>query len=480
MAAVIPLLAEYEYHDPGYPVENPAAIPGDTRSTPHGNVNLVYGSGMGEMENVTSSDVVQVASGTSSTLFYVDGTPAPAPSSTITSTSYFGSQTSNRFTISSSSSQSHLPPDSATLSTVISTLIWSSPTAMSTLTSTSIMSQSQVAAAAHESDTKYQSVAQDQLVHRLIIGSAVGVSVLILISIIVLTVCCRRRKGRRERQRLGREGERDEAGEGRTAMSQIEGGDGRQRAPSIMDMNMTAQDVRDVLSMPSPAVPGPRPPPLPPRPLTNTVSRSRSASQWSTDDSELDALATDGSSVHRSLSTRSLNTVSEVASSYNVDMGYDHPAFTLGARRAQNPFVDQSSSPSYTWDGTTPSSTWVQTPTYPAGPSSARPRLPSLQVVTHAESVHNDGHHLGRIPSSPVSFSSTHVSDESDGTRSAGLDHSISHSGALRRGTTIIQHSDSVTSPTTAQFNPITERSGRGRKEVHIPPSYSDVYGDLA
>ncbi|KAK1927872.1 hypothetical protein DB88DRAFT_479636 [Papiliotrema laurentii] len=249
-------------------------------------------------------------------------------------------------------------------------------------------------------------------------------------------------------------------------------------------LDLARTDLYDVVPLPPPPpvrysqVPGVparsgRPaPPLPPRrgdlppslaALPGRDRRSMTESSWA-DDSELDALATDGSSLARTISTYSTSSLhSDATATLSSGNPFDHPAYTL-ISATRRPAHSSSAGLTLTGDTAIPTGTWTSLPS-------------TLNVDTMTAS---DPFADGQTPlldeTSPISPLSLAVTTTSHRSR-AGLDEIFggnTPATVLSRGTTFIQHIDAGRAPSQRAGVPEPGRVGEG--EVHIPPTYMELY----
>jgi len=243
----------------------------------------------------------------------------------------------------------------------------------------------------------------------------------------------------------------------------------------------------DVTPLPPPLTRYSRVPPLPgltsgqrtPRSFRSSVAAS---SAWA-DDSELDAIATDGSSYARTLSSYSISSVqSDQTATTDHANPFDHPAYTLmPARRLAMQSQGRTLTP-------TPVSTSAETANLDPFADPLSPASPLDPTATHTSSGSAfspaatsapgtaSAYGLGSATSSddtiisPISTLSPAVLRPPN----SHMDDLFSHSSPKLAHTTFIHHVDagraSLARPTAAE----PERLGRG--EVHIPPTYMEMY----
>jgi hypothetical protein len=191
-------------------------------------------------------------------------------------------------------------------------------------------------------------------------------------------------------------------------------------------------------------------------PTSGRYSRAPSSrdSRWA-DDSEMDAMAEDGSTITRTLSTTSTRrSMMTTDGPSNGENPFDHPAYTYRAARprpagafARGPISAITTSGSST---THQSSSMQSTlsPITPITPAALRPSSAHLQ-------------------SRAADTYSIHSSE--DGT----FGTPISRPGGLRREPTIIRHADSVGGDGSGYATKV-EREGRDGV-VELPPLYEDA-----
>ena len=328
------------------------------------------------------------------------------------------------------------------------------------------------------------SVGPSQLWIKVIIGVSCGVGLLL---IALITWCCirrkRRRKARRESTRLR---EMDQVGSSMVLPGRRFGGD------------LTTEEVQSAVVL--------QPPRLPPRP--SYAPAPPPSTRWGSDDSEYDMVATDGSSITRTLSSRSVDTITSRTAPMSVisENPFDHPAYTVRpGRRVDGPLGSATNTSSIS--PITPQSgsggTWLH-PSHQShfSPNSSSTRSPyDRPQLSIAHNTFAGSSQASTIQPSPVSQNSRYVpspapsyatshpaisgrtrpvsiiSESTDRSEEEEIGTVMSTPG-LRRGTTFIQHTDSL-SP-VGQPSVAAWRDGRRRKEVHLPPSYGEVYGDFA
>ena len=194
-------------------------------------------------------------------------------------------------------------------------------------------------------------------------------------------------------------------------------------------------------------------PSLPSRARSPRDRNSIVSSAWA-DGSEMDAFATDGSSIARTLSTHSNDSRATDATITTAENPFDHPAYTTllsTSRRTR----------------TTPTDTLL-TASSPADPFSDGHAVPSHSVSTLPDSA------LSPISavSPAVTMSRRSPADTLDNMFADMTDDD--DSGHLSRGATIIRHVDAGSAPKGRQGQPEPEHIGGG--EVHIPPTYMELY----
>lgn len=178
---------------------------------------------------------------------------------------------------------------------------------------------------------------------------------------------------------------------------------------------------------------------------------STTASSWA-DDSELDAFATDGSSLARTLSTNSQGTiVSENTITGENENPFDHPAYTLPSNRhrQRTNFTGTLSS-----EGNHRSVT-VQRAIDPFADSSSVSPISPISPITPISSASVG---VARARALDDIFASVHEGPEGTETE-----------------TTFIHHIDAGRAPSQRALGvPEPDRIGDG--EVHIPPTYMELY----
>lgn len=269
--------------------------------------------------------------------------------------------------------------------------------------------------------------------------------------ITTIVFCCKRRRARRRLQR-----QEQEYTQSRPAMQQS-------YPPSTINRrSLTRDELYDVVPLPPPLarysriIPS-RAPALPPRngqPPTLAQLRSNRlstvSSSWA-DDSEIDALATDGSTIARTISTHSVSSrLSEgTAIGSASDNPFDHPAYTLMTGTSRRTRTTNTGSGTLISSGRT--TTDILSPTYDPFSDSNTPLIDHTMVDS---------------PISPIS--PAHLNS----TSRSGLDEMFG--GDLERGATIIQHIDGGRALPQRAALPEPDRLGDG--EVHIPPTYMELY----
>ena len=396
-----------------------------------------------------------------------------------------------------SSDSSYLPPSSS-----------SSPLAQST-------------AASPAPDQASPSVSSDD--HRSsanwvkpVIGAGLAVFV---IALVTLLVCCvkrrRQRAGPGGRTRLNDDEMIQTRSRGPVTLGTQPTQKRTQRDPRVptrsLQIDLTRDELFDVVPIPPPAVrvrdsgPNPTVPSLSTIGLHTSNGRNRSrrgllggnsngdrqAAESSRGDgedsneSELDAFATDGSSATRTLSTRS------VVSSGMSETPFHHPAYTLApssrrtaagtgtetgtsidvgswlswgwlasSRRASSPSPPPSprQGPTYIESSPTTDSDPFNPPPSPSQPSQVRTR-------TSANSVY-----------SANSAAQTWLNDD-DVQNSLLSAHFPAHSARTpSRGVKIVQHVDAGRARVEAMLPDMNGDKHRQSGEVHIPPTYRETY----
>lgn len=280
------------------------------------------------------------------------------------------------------------------------------------------------------------------------IAAAVGAAVVVAAVITIWLCCCKRRRAKRS-SRL--------SGEEQTTGSVM--GQRSSMAVARQQRNLTRDELFDVVPLPPPLARYSRIAPSPPDglippPLTTLRSNRLSSvtSSWA-DDSEIDALATDGSTIARTISTHSISSrLSEGTVTGTVsDNPFDHPAYTLisGTPRRTRTTPGTSTLNS---SGQTGSDTMIPT---------SDPFSDIHAPLTEQATVDS--------PISPVSpaylpSSRSHLDDLFGSPSGNDLD----------QGATIIQHIDGGRAVPRRAALPEPERVGQG--EVHIPPTYMELY----
>ncbi|ORX35466.1 hypothetical protein BD324DRAFT_652591 [Kockovaella imperatae] len=356
----------------------------------------------------------------------------------------------------------------------------------------------------------------------IIIWVSFGVGMLVAITILVILYrCIRRKKLASKYKRQNREGESPTTSSpttmtdgGSRQMSQIR--NGMVTPGRLFGGDLTTDDVASAVVISGSTV---NPPRIPPR----TVVRNTRApsTQWGSDDSEYDMVATDGSSITRTLSTRSMDTISERMESgtASTENPFNHPAYTVNRpnRRFDIPGIRTNvnsttttlsvASPltlgtAETWwsnishgrfSATSPTATTDSTTDSSMSPTTPRPLL-TLDTRAAVSSTHGSSMPTSSpstVTNSPAPTYSSHtafsstmpsrhdsiISQSTDRSWSQENSESSSRPTALSRGTTFIQHTDSQTGNGSAAI--AGWRQSRRPKEVHLPPSYCQVYGDL-
>jgi len=248
----------------------------------------------------------------------------------------------------------------------------------------------------------------------------------------------------------------------------------------------------NVTPLPPPLTRYSRVPPLPTRPADEAgsltpapryrqIRSSVAASSWA-DDSEFDAIATDGSSYARTLSSYSVSSdVSDATATANENP-FDHPAYTLmPARRrpARGPANTQQQEGSDTGspvDINTNSDPFADS----HSASTSRP-LPTLSDPTLTYTTFNTNSTPSlSSPISPVALISPVLPVPAQAilarphTTTNSLDDHFSHPSPKLSRTTFIQHVDGGQASLERANAAEPERLGGG--EVHIPPSYMEMY----
>ena len=343
----------------------------------------------------------------------------------------------------------------------------------------------------------------------IIIGCAAGSCIAVCLILFCFVRSCRRRS----RTRL-RNGIQDDS-TSRTAlesnMSQVPAGAGRTMiVPGrAFGGDLTTDEARaSVLLRPDSIAIAPR---LPPRRDTfqvqphlthqTTGTRSRSGS----DDSEYDMVATDGSSITRTLSTRSTGSSSRgTIISSRAENPFDHPAYTVphqSTRRVEGPsgtFTGSTYSTESSRSPVTPRTAeaynrgdhepWAQSSTtYSFGPVPSRepyqpfpsfPTDPRLYPSSSRQPTHQDLPQIRTTRRQSILSESTERSWSTADDEENGATFMSTPGVGVRRGTTIVRHTDSLSPIAPTPFG--MGMDGRRRKEVHLPPTYGEVYGEYA
>lgn len=292
--------------------------------------------------------------------------------------------------------------------------------------------------------------------------------------ILTIVFCCKRRRARR---RLAAQ-DSENAAAAATSSSRPTMQQTFQSTTSGTRRSLTRDELYDVVPLPPPLARYSRivhsssrrsPPVLPPRNgLPPTLAQLQShrhstvSSSWA-DDSELDALATDGSTIARTISTHSVSSrISEgTVTGTSLDNPFDHPAYTFMSGQSRR-----------TRSTPTTSSTLVSSSRTGTGTGTGI----GMDILSPIHDPFSDAHTASMNQSpieSPISsISPAHLASHSR----SNLDDMFGSPsvGELERGATIIQHIDGGRALPQRAALPEPDRLGDG--EVHIPPTYMELY----
>jgi hypothetical protein len=314
--------------------------------------------------------------------------------------------------------------------------------------------------------------------------AAVGVPAVVglIIAIMGIWLCCRCKKRRGERRAAGEQGGGVGYGEMRqvgqrgddwrfsvTSLPQTTGGNGsrgdiltRNEVMGVVSPSRRPRGNRDADNgsySPSPSYHRNQPGSYP-------YATSSRHSRW-TDDSEFDAMAEDGSTITRTLSTtstrQSIMTATDGPSSR--ENPFDHPAYTYRSappRAIGSSFLGTNSS-------MTPTSTATSSSHYPSTTfqSTLSPISPLTPSAATSSSLYQQ--QTGAREASQSDTYSIHSSDD-------GIFGAPASRPGLRREPTIIRHADSSAGRGSAGGGYATKVERQGRDGVvELPPLYEDA-----
>lgn len=276
--------------------------------------------------------------------------------------------------------------------------------------------------------------------------------------------------------------------------------DNRSQPTDLFASNLTTEEVAEVVPFPANLASRPG------RTCTSSDRTDRESTAAWTDDSEFDMLATDGSTITRTLSSTSTRRQSLRSSSGEQDdtpgsnshsNPFAHPGYTLPPRATPKLYTDVKSFMNQTAMSPGSSSGSRSTPPWTCASTSSSQLLTPLSA-TYDRSIPNNpfrdppsvspispfnSYPSGRLQTSsrspPVSDRSWSTADDSAFTRQAST-----HNPSVRpfAGITIVQHIDGGRTPSrpltgqgvvNADGTDVVDERGR----VHLPPTYGELYG---